>query len=88
MKINKNNIREFGMTAGWRGCISANRGGTAVNHSEECRKRMEEALSKKGDKRMEKCNQRLVEIMGENKPAESEAVEKQDDEEMMEDEVE
>ena len=70
------------MTAGCRGGISANRGGTAVNHSEECRRRIEEALNLKGDKRVEKYNQRLVDITEEIKPEESAATEKQEDEEM------
>ena len=41
-------VKEFGMTAGCRGCIAANRGGQAVNHSEACRSRIGDELGKRG----------------------------------------
>jgi hypothetical protein len=52
MKIVKEDIREFGMTAGCKGCIAVNRGGQAVNHSEICRNRIGDELVKRGDARV------------------------------------
>ncbi len=42
LKIAKEDVKEFGMTAGCRGCVAVNRGGQAVNHSEICRSRIKE----------------------------------------------
>ncbi len=69
LKLTKEDVREFGMTAGCRGCAAVNRGGQAVNHSEDCRKRIKEELVKKGDSRVsrerEKWEEELTEALEE-----------------------
>ena len=43
-RVRKEDLETFGYTAGRPGCRAANRGRTATNHSEECRKRLAEEL--------------------------------------------
>ncbi len=47
----KEDLEMFGYTTGCPGCREVNRGTTATNHSEECRKRLAEELEKAGDKK-------------------------------------
>ena len=54
LTIVKEDVKEFGMTAGCRGCIAVNRGGQAVHHSGTCRERIVEELVKKGDSRVDR----------------------------------
>ena len=48
MKITKAMVKKYDMTKGCRGCVAANRNGNPVNHSEECRTRMMEAIGERG----------------------------------------
>ncbi len=43
-RIRKDEMEKFGYTAGCPGCRAVNRGTSAMNHSEECRKRIAEEL--------------------------------------------
>ena len=58
-------MEQFGYTAGCPGCRAANRGTTAANHSEECRKRLAEELEKVGDERLVRETERLFEYLEE-----------------------
>ena len=58
--ITKDDVRDVGMTPGYEGCVAANRGITSRPHNEECRRRVEEHMSKKQDRRIERCAKRLV----------------------------
>ena len=49
------------MTPGCRGCIAVNRGSQAVNHLEDCRKRVIEELEKVGDERVIRQKERWEE---------------------------
>jgi len=51
MRINRETIRKLGFTVGCPGCRAVNRNLPAVNHNEECRKRIEEHLRNEGDPR-------------------------------------
>ena len=64
-RIRKEDLEKFGYTAGCPGCRAANRGTTAVNHSEECRKRLAEELEKVGDERLVRETERLFEHLEE-----------------------
>ena len=63
MKIKKSDVEKYGGTVGCEGCTAANRGGSAKNHNEECRKRFEVLLEddEEGRKRLRKYGERLVE---------------------------
>ena len=50
----KKDLEKFGFTLGCAGCRAANRGSTAVGHTEECRKRIMGELEKAGDERLER----------------------------------
>ncbi len=54
MRITKKDLGRFGFTVGRAGWRAANRGSTAVGHTEECRKRIVEELEKAGDERVER----------------------------------
>ena len=43
--IVKDDIKKYNLTPGCKGCIAANRGTTAIQHNEECRKRIENAIA-------------------------------------------
>ena len=58
-------MEKFGYMAGCPGCRAANRGTTAANHSEECRKRLAEELEKVGDERLVREAERLFEYLEE-----------------------
>ena len=49
------------MYPGCPGCEAVNRGATAVNHSEACRKRMEEDMHQREDPRYERAMERMAE---------------------------
>ena len=55
MYITKDDVDRMGMTPGCRGCIAATRGEAPKNHSEECRTRMETAVSAYDEERFEKA---------------------------------
>jgi hypothetical protein len=70
------------MTAGCRGCISVNRGGQAVNHSEACRNGIGEELVKKGDARVMREKERWEEeLTGALKEEERNVVKERSEEE-------
>ncbi len=54
---------KLGFATGCPGCRAANRGSTAVGHSEECRKRIAEELTKLGDERITRENERWFEYL-------------------------
>ena len=58
-------MEKFGYTAGCPGCRASNRGTTAANHSEECRKRLAQDLEKVGDERLVRETERLFEHLEE-----------------------
>ena len=64
MYIAKDDVDRMGMTPGCRGCIAANRGEAPKNHSEECRTRMETAVSAYDTERFERALDRYMKIMG------------------------
>ena len=64
-RIRKEDLEKFGYTAGCPGCRAANRGTTAANHSEECRKRLAEELGEIGDERLVREKERLFEHLEE-----------------------
>ncbi len=53
-RITKRDLEKFGFTVGCPDCRAANRGSTAVGHTEECRKRIMEEVEKAGDDRIER----------------------------------
>jgi len=59
MRIAKEFIRMVGFTVGRPGCRAVNRGPPAVNHNEECRKRVE------GDEKVMRSDERIRERNGE-----------------------
>ena len=59
MKITKADIRRYGATGGCKGCKNMIEGKAAANHSEECRKRIENELTKDEDPRIERMNERM-----------------------------
>jgi hypothetical protein len=65
-RIRKEDLEKFGYTAGCPGCKAANRGTTAGNHAEECRKRLAEELEKIGDERLVRETERLFEYLEED----------------------
>ena len=54
IRITRDDVKHAGMTPGCEGCVAANRGITSRPHSEECRMKMEEYMSKRQDKRIER----------------------------------
>ena len=58
-RINRETIRKLGFTVGCPGCRAVNRNLPAVNHNEECRKRIEEHLRSQGDPRMIQSDERF-----------------------------
>ena len=60
-RIRKEDLEQFGYTAGCPGCRAANRGTTAVNHAEECGKRLAEELEEVWDERLVRETERLFE---------------------------
>ena len=64
-RIQKSDLQKFGYTAGCPGCRAANRGLTAMGHSEECRRRIQEELERVGDARIERENARANAYFGE-----------------------
>ncbi len=65
LRMKKEYLDKFGLTTGCQGCRVANRGSTAVCHSEECRRRITEALTKIGDERNTRENQNWFEYLTE-----------------------
>ncbi len=53
MGNNKKYLEKFGLAEGCAGCRAANRGSTAVEHTEECRKWIVGQLETAGDERIE-----------------------------------
>ncbi len=64
-RIRKEDLETFGCTAGCPGFRAVNRGTTATNHSEECRKRLGEELEKVGGERLARETERLFEHLEE-----------------------
>ena len=60
-KIEKRDAEKFGLTPGCPGCIAASRGAPGRNHTESCRKRMEEGMTQANDERINRYSQRIVE---------------------------
>ena len=60
-KIEKRDVDKFGLTPGCPGCVAASRGAPGRNHTESCRKRMEEGMTQGNDERIVRDNQRIVE---------------------------
>lgn len=58
VRILKSDIERFGFTQNCAGCRSINRGGKPMNHSEACRKRIEEQLEKEGSQRLKDARER------------------------------
>ena len=58
-------METFGHTPGCPGRRAANKGTTAANHSEQCRKRVAEELDKVGDERLARETERLFEYLEE-----------------------
>ena len=58
-RITREDMRKMGFTVGCPGCRAINRGLPAVNHSEQCRARIEKELKDKGDDRVERVGERL-----------------------------
>ncbi len=52
LRIKKETVEKFGFATGCPGRRAAERGLTAVGHSEECRRRISEELTKQGDERI------------------------------------
>ena len=63
LRIRKEDLERFGYTAGCPGCRAANRGTTAVNHTEDCRRRIVTELEKIGDERIERERKRWHELL-------------------------
>ena len=61
----KDDLEKFGYTAGCPGCRAVNRGTTAANHSEECRRRIAEKQEKVGDESLVRETERLFENLEE-----------------------
>ena len=60
VKITKYDLSKYGFTAGCPGCIAANRG-LVVNHSEKCRKRIEQLIEENELERTGKARERIEE---------------------------
>ncbi len=58
MRITKKDVEKFEFNVGCAGSRAANRGSTAVGHTEECRRRIMEELEKAGDERVERERRR------------------------------
>ena len=69
-RIKKSDLERYGYTIGCPGCRAANRGLVAVGHTEECRRRIEDELSKLGDERILEQRARFKEYEGEIKKEE------------------
>ncbi len=65
MRITAKDLDKFGFTVRCAGCRAANRGATAVGHTEECRRRIIGELEKGGDERVERETERLFEYLEE-----------------------
>jgi len=59
VRITRETIRKLGFIVGCPGCRAVNRDMPAVNHNEECRKRIEEHLRNQGDPRMVQSDERF-----------------------------
>ena len=69
MRLSRDDVRKYRPTVKCPGCEAAMRGSTAQNHTEQCRKRLEECIEKnekdRYDKEMERLTRRYAEAMGE-----------------------
>ncbi len=65
LRTKEEDVEKFGFATRCSGCRAANRGSTAVGHSEERRKRVTEELAKLGDERIERENERWFEYLTE-----------------------
>ncbi len=61
LRIKKEGLGKFGHIAGCSGCRAANRGTTAVGHTEECTKMVAEEQGKVGDVRLDRVQESLFE---------------------------
>ena len=61
MRINRERIRKVGFTIGCPGCSAVNRGQSAVNHNEECRRRIEGMLREAGNETIIRADERIRE---------------------------
>ena len=61
MRITREFIRKAGFTIGCPGCRAVNRGQSAVNHSEECRKRIEDKFREEGNATILRADERIRE---------------------------
>ena len=61
MRITREFIRKVGFTIGCQGCRAVNRGQSAVNHNEECRRRIEGMLREEGDEKALRSDERIRE---------------------------
>ena len=53
IKITKQDLDRYQITLGCPGCLASNRGVRGVNHTEKCRKRIEEEIQKKEPERID-----------------------------------
>jgi hypothetical protein len=61
MRISRETIRKLGFTIGCLGCRAVNRGQSAVNHNEECRKRVEGIIRESGNQTIIRADERIKE---------------------------
>ena len=61
MRITRELIRKVGFTIGCPGCRAVNRGQPAVNHNEECRRRIEGMLREEGNEKVLRSDERIKE---------------------------
>jgi len=66
--IEKRDVENIGISSGCPGCVAAGRGAPSRHHTEACRKRMEEEMTKGNDERIARYNQRMVEASEEAAP--------------------
>ena len=61
MRITREFIRKVGFAIGCPGCRAVNRGQPAVNHNEECRRRVEGMLREQGNEKILRSDERIKE---------------------------
>ena len=59
--IEKRDVEKFGISSGCLGRVAASRGAPSTHHTEACRQRMEEDMTKGNDERITRYKQRTVE---------------------------
>ena len=61
MRITRECIRKVGFKIGRPGCRAVNRNQQAVNHNEECRRRIEGMLRDQGNEKIVRSDERIKE---------------------------